>query len=292
MSNTWTPLRYPGGKQRLTPFIEEIILENGLYGCNYVEPYAGGAGVAMQLLVNEVVSCVHLNDVSKPVYAFWHTVKNNPEELCRCISRASLNVEEWKRQRDIVRMHDKVPLFDLGYAMFYLNRCNRSGILTGGLIGGLNQAGKWKMDARFYRNELIRRIEAIAEKAKAIRLRNWDAERFMSDYLPRLPKNTLVYCDPPYFNKAETLYKNHYTPDDHYRISKLIQKKIRQPWVVSYDSNPSILSYYEKCEVFTYSLQYNAAKAYTGTEVFAFSDRLRVPESSSLRFIDEALRPN
>lgn len=290
MSKHKTPLRYPGGKQKLTPFIVEILRSNDLTGGHYVEPYAGGAGVAIDLLLNGHVSHIHLNDVSPAVFSFWHSIINEPKEFCRRISRASLDVEEWKRQRDIIRRGKYANTLDLGFALFYLNRCNRSGIISGGLIGGLDQSGIWKMDARFPRNELIRRIEAIATKKRFIRLRNWDAEKYILQYLPKLPTKTLVYCDPPYFNKAETLYQNHYTLDDHARISQVIQNNIQIPWIVSYDSSPTILSYYNRCEMFVYSLQYNAAKAYKGTEVFAFSDKLQIPATSSLDFIDQALK--
>ena len=284
-----TPLRYPGGKQKIAPFIIEILKENDLVGGQYVEPYAGGAGVAIELLLSDVVSHIHLNDSSPAVFSFWHSIINETEEFCRRISRASLNIDEWKKQREILNNSKKADRFDLGFAMFYLNRCNYSGILSAGVIGGLNQNGKWKMDARFSRNELIRRIEAIAEKKRYIHLRNWDAERFIVEYLPKLPLQTLVYCDPPYFNKADKLYQNHYEPKDHAHISKVIQNNIKQPWVVSYDCNPSILTYYQQYKHFVYSLQYNAALVYKGHEVFIFSDDLKIPNESSVPYINQSL---
>lgn len=284
-----TPLRYPGGKQKLAPFVAEIMEANELYGGHYVEPYAGGAGVAMELLLSGVASCVHLNDSCTAVYAFWKSVLNETDELCRRISRASLTVREWRRQRAVLEDQANHDTLDVGFSLFYLNRVNRSGIVaTGGLIGGLAQDGDWKMDARFPRAELARRIEAIARKRKCIRLRNWDAERFITEYLPRLGKDTLVYCDPPYFAKADRLYLNHYRPEDHSRIAKVIQK-IRLPWIVSYDCAPEILACYGRRRAFLYGLQYNASKAYVGTETFFFSDKLRVVTRSAVPAIDRAL---
>ena len=285
-----TPLRYPGGKQKIWPFIAEIVAANDLTGGHYVEPYAGGAGVAMELLLGGLVSRVHLNDSCTAVFSFWHSVLNAPEELCRRISRASLTIEEWRRQREIIRRPQGVDRLDLGFAMFYLNRCNRSGILTAGVIGGIAQLGKWKMDARFPRNELIRRVEAIADKRSAIRIRNWDAERFLRDYVPRLPRRTLIYCDPPYYNKADRLYMNHYTDADHTCIASLIQKKVEHPWLVSYDNALPISAQYKNRRTFLYSLQYNAARAYRGEELFVFSDDLTLPVHSSIPAIDLALR--
>jgi Site-specific DNA methylase len=290
MSQYKTPLRYPGGKQKVAPFITEILEYNDLVGGHYVEVYAGGSGVAIELLLNGVVSYIHLNDLCPAVFSFWYSILNDTEEFCRKISRASLNVEEWKKQREIIKNSKDVDRLDLGYAMFYLNRCNRSGILSGGIIGGLNQTGKWKIDARFHRSELIRRIEAIAKKRHFIKLRNWDAEKFILNYLPRLPNNTLVYCDPPYFNKSDKLYQNHYLPDDHARIAKVIQKSIKHPWIVSYDISDSILTYYEKRKKFIYTLQYNAARTYRGSEIFIFSDKLAIPLKSSVSSINQSLQ--
>ncbi|QDH58614.1 DNA adenine methylase [Pandoraea pnomenusa] len=290
MSRYRTPLRYPGGKQKLAPFILEILEANDLVGGHYVEPYAGGAGVALELLLENKVSKIHLNDCSVPVYAFWRSVLSKPEELCRLVASASLTVEEWKRRRDIVRQPKGHSQLEVGFSAFYLNRCNRSGVLSGGLIGGLAQDGEWKMDARFPRNELIRRIEAIASRSSAIVLKNLDAEKFIEEHIPTLPLETLVYCDPPYFDKASRLYLNSYQEDDHHRISGVIQSRLKRKWVVSYDSAEEILGYYRERRSFVYDLQYNASRVYKGREIFVFSDDLKLPASSRLPHIDEAMQ--
>lgn len=290
MSQHQTPLRYPGGKQRLAPFIREILIANDLVGSDYVEPYAGGAGVAMELLLSADVSHVHLNDSSYPIYAFWNSILTRTEDFCRRISSAVLNIDEWKKQREILRHPHQNDEMDVGFSTFYLNRCNRSGVLTGGVIGGLAQTGRWKIDARFPRNELIRRIEAIAQKASKITLRNLDAEEFIIDYVPHLPLSTFVYCDPPYYEKSSRLYLNRYQPRDHARISEVIQTRLHRRWVVSYDGAPEILDFYGNRRFFLYDLQYNASRVYKGTEVFIFSDAVNVPETSGLRYIEDALR--
>jgi DNA adenine methylase len=289
MARYVTPLRYPGGKQKITPFIREVIQANGLDGGHYVEPYAGGAGVAVELLIEGAVGRIHLNDSCRKIYAIWWSILNQTEEFCRRIRNASLTVEEWHRQRAIVRSRKQERLLDLGFGAFYLNRVNRSGIISGGLIGGLQQTGPWKMDARFPRNELIRRVELIASKKDSITIKNHDAEVFISDYLPTLPKETLVYFDPPYYHKAKRLYLNIYEPDDHSRLAKLIQRSVKLPWLVSYDNAEEIQALYSKRRSFTYSLQYNAARCYEGAEFFAFSDKLTIPEFSELPFIADGL---
>ncbi len=289
MVNSSTPLRYPGGKQKLTPFIYEIMEENNLIDGEYVEPYAGGAGVAINLLLSGVASKIHLNDSSFPVYCFWYSILNETEEFCRRIYKAALTIDEWRKKQYIVLNPKEFDKIDIGFAMFYLNRCNRSGILNAGVIGGVDQKGKWKMDARFPRNSLINKIELIATHKKKIKIRNWDAEKFIVSYISKLPKKTLIYFDPPYFNKAKNLYKNHYKPEDHARIARSIQLITHHPWIISYDNAVEILNSYRKRKTFIYSLQYSAFQTYKGSEVFIFSDKVSIPEKSSIPWINEAL---
>jgi len=290
MSNYKTPLRYPGGKQRLTPFVLELMEENDLVGGDYAEPYAGGAGVAIALLLENKVSHIHLNDSCTGIYAFWRSILNQTNEFCRRVTDTRLTVKEWRRQQEILSRPAEFNQIDVGFSAFYLNRCNRSGILSGGLIGGLKQDGEWKMNARFPRKELVARLEAIAAKRKSITVKNMDAEKFILDYLPQLPEKSLVYCDPPYFHKASRLYLDHYKPKDHVQIAQVIQKSVYHPWIVSYDGAPEILKCYSERRSFLYDLQYNAAKAYKGREVFFFSDDLKLPKTSAIPNIAAALK--
>jgi len=283
-------LRYPGGKQRLAPFILELMEANDLVGEEYAEPYAGGAGVAVALLLSGKVTHIHLNDRCKPVYAFWRSMLNQTEEFCRRVSEARLNVKEWRRQQEILARASEFDQGDIGFSAFYLNRCNRSGILGGGLIGGIKQTGKWKMGARFPRKEMVRRIEAIAAKRSSITLKNLDAEKFILEYLPTIPQTSLVYCDPPYYHKSKRLYLNDYEPEDHVRMAKVIQRKIKQRWIVSYDDSPEIAKCYSKRKSFSYSLSYHAAKTYEGVELFFVSDNLEFPLKSTLPRISRALQ--
>lgn len=254
-----TPLRYPGGKQKIAPFIAEILNFNSIDNINYVEPYAGGAGVAINLLLNKKVKRIHLNDKCIPIFSFWKTLIEKPEWLCNKIILSSLTVEEWKRQKEIIKDTNNHDFDEIGFATFYLNRCNRSGILGGGVIGGLDQLGTWKMDARFDRKSLVNRIEAIANSKDFIKVTNYDAETLIAK-LSSYRKDYFIYFDPPYISKGEKLYLNHYTKEDHKRISKSIQSINEKYWVVSYDNNDYISSLYNNRKSFVYNLQYNASK--------------------------------
>src|ERR1035438_7770749 len=145
----FTPLRYPGGKAKLASYVKSLMKENRLLDGEYVEPYAGGAAIALELLFHEYVSRIHINDISKPVYAFWRSILRRTDDFCRRVRNTSLTVAAWDKQKYALqnpRDHDDL---DLGFAMFFLNRTNRSGILNGGIIGGRDQTGPWKIDARY-----------------------------------------------------------------------------------------------------------------------------------------------
>lgn len=272
-----TPLRYPGGKGKLTDFIKLVFVENDFIGGDYVEPYAGGAGIALNLLFHEYVSRIHLNDLNRAVYAFWHTAINETEVLCRRIRDVDVTIEEWHRQKAIFNNPDKHSQLELGFATFFLNRTNRSGIILGGVIGGKNQTGTWKLDARFSKNDLIRRIEQIAQYRERIQLYNLDAAELIETVLPTLPKETLVYLDPPYYVKGQGLYENHYAHQDHVKIANLVQTQIALPWIVSYDHAPQIIEMYRNCAHITYGINYSAQDRYKGAEAMFFSNGLIVP---------------
>jgi DNA adenine methylase len=291
MAYNKTPLRYPGGKQKLTPFILDLVNDNSVLNGHYCEPYAGGAGVALELLLSKKVNHIHLNDANYGIYAFWKSILESPDAFCHLIRTASLTVEEWRVRKNIVKNYNDYSQLEVGFSTFYLNRCNRSGILSGGVIGGNNQDGNYKMDARFKRNDLIRRIEAISIFSDKIHVTNFDAEYYITNYITNLPlENTLIYLDPPYYEKAGNLYLNSYSKDEHAQIAKTIQNSINHKWVLSYDGVPQILELYTKRRQFLYDLQYNASRVYQGKEVFIFSDDLTIPKTCSLKNIDIALQ--
>jgi len=273
-----TPLRYPGGKGKLTGFLKMIFEQNDLLDGHYVEPYAGGAGIALNLLTHSYASCIHLNDLNPAVFGFWHSVINQPEALCKAIRDVKVTMEEWHRQKAILNAPANHSPLDIGFSTFFLNRTNRSGIIWGGVIGGKNQDGAWKLDARFNKDDLIRRIEKIAMYRSRIRLYNLDAAELIKTVLPTLPNKTLVYLDPPYYVKGRGLYENHYLHDDHVSIAKLVKKHINHNWIVSYDHAPEIIEMYKGCPTITYGINYSAQDRYKGAEAMFFSKKLVIPD--------------
>jgi DNA adenine methylase len=274
----FTPLRYPGGKAKLAPFVKKLLQENRLLDGEYVEPYAGGAAIALELLFHEYVSRIHINDVNKPLYAFWKSVLNNTEEFCRLIVKTPLTVAQWDRQKRVLEDAKEHDDMRIGFAFFFLNRTNRSGILNGGIIGGRDQTGPWKIDARYNARELAHRIEAIARLKNRINLPCQDALKFLSNGAARWPRETLIYLDPPYYVKGRDLYYDYYEPGDHTTVAEFMMQRVRrQHWIVSYDNVKPIRTLYRGARHVVYNIGYSAREASQGSEVMFFCDRLKVP---------------
>lgn len=277
-----TPLRYPGGKARLRPYLERLIAQNHLYDAHYIEPFCGGAGLALELLMSYTVSTIHINDLDRAVYAFWYSTTKRTDALCARISDTPCTMDTWHEQRAVWLNRTKANLLDLGFATFFLNRTNRSGILDAGVIGGKNQAGKWKLDARYNRDELIARIQAIGQFRSRIHIYNKEAIDFLQALQPDLPRKSLIYLDPPYVEKGPGLYLNHHREDDHRFLAQWVTRKLRRPWIVSYDAHPLIRECYDghtEAEMnFHYSAHGNARR---GTELVYFSDGLIPPDMSN-----------
>jgi DNA adenine methylase len=272
-----TPLRYPGGKGKLTDYIKLLFVQNDLIGGEYCEPYAGGAGIAINLLLDGYASAIHLNDLNRGVYSFWQSILSWPDEFCARVDEVPVNMDEWYRQREVA-FDDTSSEFELGFATFFLNRCNRSGIIKGGVVGGKSQAGPWKLDARFKKEDLISRIKRIALRSDQIHVYNRDAADLITEVLPGLPQNALVYLDPPYYVKGAGLYQNFYEHEDHERIAKLVRTKIALPWLVSYDYAPEILDMYRGCHTISCGINYSAQNRYKGAEAMFFSPKLEIPD--------------
>ncbi|MBK1974777.1 DNA adenine methylase [Brevundimonas diminuta] len=277
-SGSYSPLRYPGGKGKLARFVADLIRRNELSDGLYVEPYAGGAAVAWELLLTGVVRRVAINDISQPVHAFWDSVLNRTDDLIKLINDTAISLEERDRQKAIFdRPLEHAPL-DLGFAMFFLNRVHRSGILNGGVIGGRAQTGQWKINARFNKPDLVSRIEQIADARRRIELTNLDAVALLEAGSSKWDSKTLVYLDPPYYEKGSQLYHHYYRHPDHARVSEAVKSLTTARWIVSYDDVQPIHDLYTETEWLQYSIGYSARERGRGREAMFFSDGIIVPE--------------
>ena len=273
-----SPLRYPGGKNKLSKFVAEICVKNNINGC-YVEPYAGGASVALYLLLEGYVSNIVINDIDRSIYAFWHSVLKNTRSLCNLIEQTEVTIETWKQCKEIQKNKKQAKLLDLGFSTFFLNRTNISGIIDAGVIGGISQAGTYKIDCRFNKTELIKRIKTIAKLKIHIELFNVDALDLIDVIQKRAEnKSVIFYFDPPYYLKGPSLYLNSYTHQDHIAVSKKILGIKNIHWIVSYDNVPEIKQIYSKANMIEYFLHYTAIGIRKGSEVLFYSPNLQLPK--------------
>lgn len=271
-----SPLRYPGGKAKLYAFFAELLRHNGIQNAHYCEPYAGGAGLALKLLSSGLVERISLNDVDDAIWAFWVSALTANSELCRLIETADLSIQEWYRQREIWRKKDTTDLLALGFATFYLNRTNRSGIIEGaGPVGGYAQSGKWRLDARFDREKQSAAIRALAPFGSRISVSRLDAIDFLAVSLA--DESALTYLDPPYYVKGSKLYRNAYVHEDHVAVREAVARFREGRWIVSYDAVAPILDIYSDFEPVLYSLNYSAGSVGSGKEVIFLSDALSLP---------------
>ncbi|MCK5320157.1 DNA adenine methylase [Candidatus Parcubacteria bacterium] len=282
----YSPLRYPGGKNKLSKFIAKICLDNKING-HYIEPYAGGASVALYLLLEKKVERITINDFDRSVYALWHSVLNDTKKLCNLIMDTDINLENWSKAKEIQKNKDSAKLIDLGFSTFFLNRTNISGILTAGLIGGLKQEGKYKLDCRFNKEKLTNRIKVIARHKKNIKLFNLDALKLIEKIQKESNNSkTIFYFDPPYYLKGASLYMNYYKDGEHKAVSDAIKQIKNICWIISYDNTPEIENIYNWVKAqdkIKYFLYHTAHKSKKGKEIIFHSQNLNV-DTSLLKF--------
>lgn len=277
MIQTASPLRYPGGKSSLYDFTQAIIQCNGLERGHYIEPFAGGCGLALRLLFGGDVSVLHINDIDPGIWSFWHSVLNDTENFITLINDTNVTMEEWHNQKKIVDGDHVDDALKLGFATFFLNRTNRSGIIKGaGAIGGKNQTGNYKLDCRFNKGNLISRIKRIAKYKKSINLYNQDAKQFISEIQTTVPQKTLFCIDPPYYKKGPSLYTSFYKPEDHQSLSETV-KGIKNPWIVTYDNVDEISALYRDNKQYSFDIQYSLQTKRKGSELLITSPTLRLP---------------
>lgn len=273
MSIYHTPLRYPGGKAKFAPFVKDLMEANSLSG-DYLEPYAGGAGVALDLLFNGYCKNIHINDFDVAIYNFWKSITEDTDGFLKKVVDTDVTMEEWFKQKEVLANPEIHSTLEHGFATFFLNRTNRSGILKGGVIGGKAQSGVYKLDARFNKVDLVKRIEMIGKFAKHINVYNKDAVELLNEVDSLLPPDSLIYLDPPYYVKGQGLYRNFYMHEDHVQIRKALDF-VKTKWIVSYDNCQEIKDIYTGYVQDDYVLNYSAYHKMKGSEVMIYGPSIK-----------------
>ena len=276
---TYSPLRYPGGKNILSKYVINLIQSNNLNGCTYIEPYTGGGAVALKLLIDGVVNNIIINDFDKSIYALWYSILNHTDELCKLIENTPITIDNWHIQKKIQKNKDNEDLLSLGFSTLFLNRTNRSGIIKAGVIGGLNQNGDYKLDCRFKKDDIISKIRKIEEYRDYITLYNYDTLYLIEEIIPTINNEKFIFFDPPYYHKGSSLYVNFYKHDDHVRLSNVISNLNDSHWIVTYDNVDEIVEMYNQFRITSYGIRYTAGKKYTGKEIMVYSNNINIPDN-------------
>lgn len=271
-----SPLRYPGGKACIFNFMSKLFYENNLIGSAYAEPYAGGSGLALKMLYNEYVSEIFINDLDKSIYKLWKTLTENNLSFCDWLEDVNVSIENWNYYKSILQNTELHSDFEIAKSTFFLNRTNISGVIKGGIIGGQEQKGKYKIDARFNKTDLLRRIRRIDNFKHRINVSNLDGVNFIKK-LNRISEDIFIYIDPPYVQKGADLYMNFYSQKDHKKLAENIEM-IEKKWLVSYDNNEFILSLYNGHKKVLYQLSQSTSNR-IGDEIIIFSDKIKFEES-------------
>ena len=262
----------------MSGILSDIRRLNGLGNQAIAEPFAGGAGASLTLLFLEETHKVYINDADPAIHDFWWTLTNRPKLFIDLLDKTPITMAEWRRQRDIYRSRGKVSRLRRAFAAFYLNRCNRSGIImNGGPIGGIAQKGTWRLDARFNKIELRGRCERVAEYRDRIGVSGDDGLEFIDRHDT---DTTFFFIDPPYFEKGPTLYLNIANAGYHEALAARLRAMRHASWVLTYDDCPEIRRMFEGWAVIRpFSLRYVAASRRTGKEVLITPKWMKLPTS-------------
>lgn len=287
MPVTKSPLRYPGGKTQLSNFVENLLEINNIKSSIYCEPFSGGAGVAIELLLANKVNGVILNDYDIGIYSIWKAILDDTDSLIKLIQETPITIEEWYKQKEIhsEKRFDQTYSLELAFATFFLNRTNRSGIVLGGPIGGYNQEAKDKIDCRFIKPKLISKIKAIADCKDDIQLYNLDASALIANVLKKQSnENLFTFFDPPYYKQGQSLYTNFFEDHDHELLSKNIKSMENYYWITTYDYHPRIAEIYTGVIQKEYFLRYSANRVRKEKEYLFHNDKTKVESWDKVLF--------
>lgn len=278
-----SPLRYPGGKAKLSRFMALFIVSNKLDGCTLIEPFCGGAGGTLPLLISGLIDKLVLNDLNPCIASFWRCLVKDTDSLISLIQSEAVNLEAWHHWRNIYHNHEGHTDLEKGFSAFFLNRTNRSGMLHAGPIGGRIQSHEnYTIDCRFNKETLIKRIELIAQFANKIKVTENDA----CISLNRRTEDEFIYADPPYVQEGRNIYnKFSFTEKDHTRFSRKIMRS-KAHWLLSYDNHPLIHQLYSSSGMNIIELSYAINKARIGRELLIASANSRQPNLQNLEQVD------
>lgn len=295
MPITKTPLRYPGGKSQLGGLVKELIAYDNSKISSYVEPYCGGAGIAMELLLSDVVEQIAINDADPGIFSFWTSLFHDPERLIERIWETSVDIKSWHSVRELraeclAKMDRPGYSFDLGFSTFYLNRTSHSGIIGGGVLGGLKQSGSTKIDCRFNKPNLVKKIRELSQFNCRVDISCLDGVVFLEKELPKLSREKgwdltqfFVYLDPPYVKQGKFLYMNNMETADHVRLRDFLKSRPEFSWFLTYDNETLVRELYQSFDARSFDVRYSANRKGLAAELAVLSEQFSGFDSNARR---------
>jgi DNA adenine methylase len=266
-----SPLRYPGGKQLLAPYVAGVIEENFLTGCSFYEPFAGGSAVSLELLRLGYINTTTLLERDPLIYAFWWCVCNQFDDFLAAIRAAKVDLDTWNSLLPLREVDNpqktEYSLLQLGVAGLFFNRTNFSGVMGAGPIGGLSQKSKYKIDCRFNKDSITASLNALRPLAARIKIEFADSLQWLSENSSRLnPQESFVYVDPPYYGQGKKLYRHFFNDEQHKTLAELLTKA-SYPWLLSYDDAPFVRELYANAKLQPIYLDYRVKSSRLAQEI-------------------------
>jgi len=287
-----SPLRYPGGKRRLAGYIAATIRLNGLRPKLFVEPFAGGASVALQLLNDGLVESIALGEKDPLLAGFWKTVFTDHEWLIEKLRDTEPTLTNWDRFKNGQHRTDR----QRALACIFLNRTSFSGIIapSAGPLGGRTQQSAYPIGCRYTVELITRRITQAAQLAERVLFVNhgdWRHTVWRVKARRYQPNEVLYYFDPPFYYKANDLYRFFFDAANHRKLHDALGA-LGQPWLLSYDAAKPIIEMYRQNGIGPkrVELLYSAANSGELTEMqeLIVTSLQRLPRASRLwRTADE-----
>ena len=290
MKPSVTPLRYPGGKTWLLGYVRKFIEFHKLESLTVIEPYAGSASISIGLLNNNIVDRAYLCEKDPLIVAFWNAILKHNDELVESLRLLEVSLDTWHSFKKYLSREaaEKFNIQDLALAFLFYNRANFSGIINAGPLGGKKQISQYKIDCRFNKERLVKKIKKLGEFTDRIQVVLGDGVQFMKSTLSSSDiDNLFFYVDPPYYNAGKVLYRHYFTEKDHTDLSDFL-KSLDSPWLLSYDDSEIIKSLYRANTTSPVYTDYQSGHFKKGVKELLISNRLIPPFSPEVSYDKQA----
>jgi DNA adenine methylase len=263
---------------------------NLLSGVEFYEPFAGSAGVGLNLLQQGFVSRLALIELDPLMGAFWIAATQYNDDLRRLIENCTVDLETWKKMRRLSERFKNVStslseprkIVAAGFAALFLNRTSFSGLLNSGPIGGFSQSSAYGLGCRFNKRRLDEQLENIGRVASRISIVHGCGLAFMRDRRRNFERShNFFYVDPPYFSQGRRLYRSWFSSEQHRELASILSGS-RFPWLLSYDRCEQTEELYRENNIAHVRFMYSAKVRRPEKEIMIASDDLVYPGEAEL----------